>query len=269
MLFFQQPRDPAEWERMQRQELERLQALGSEITSVGELQKRLFDGQNRVRAIFDKIRDKEQQSSRPMGSRLTLSPDLLREIHAELYKDIYPGAGKFRTGGDFQRDEMITKLGLEGSHHEDISSDIQSIAEVGKRTRDHDVASERVTGAVYEHVAVLRVIPFEEGSGRVARLLLNENLDRIYLGPESCPALDPRAYYDSLQASLENHRTVDLKELITGDNEREVEKQLLRIEPTPVVQLIEAQHHKAQSLSRDETQHVRDQQQRSLERGLW
>lgn len=132
-----------------------------EQIKITKAQKEIFEERNRLRAfqwVADNLRNDDNLF------------DHLHTLHSLIIEDVYPVSG-FRTHilGIFRRYDGVL---LSMKNYEDIPEKIQIIKNLAKRL-------EGLERLAFEHFYFLEIHPFEDGNGRLARLILMISLDRL------------------------------------------------------------------------------------------
>lgn len=128
-----------------------------------------------------------------------LDVELLRDLHRALFRGVRSHAGRMRAPGSgsevlvfgrcrsLHRDEVLGAVERLFQQLRPLAAEVESLSE-----EDFSVA-DALRVALWAHVEVIRIHPFEDGNGRTARNLLSLLLVRFGLRPIAIEA--PKAEY--------------------------------------------------------------------------
>lgn len=132
-----------------------------------------------------------------------LSLELMKELHRMVFENSKPFAGKFRGRG---REVVIADRFGNIIHRGAPSSQVVSLLrELVDWYEENRRSYPPLVLAAVVHNQFENIHPFEDGNGRVGRLLLNNILLRHGLPPVNIELENRREYYDSLQAYHGGH----------------------------------------------------------------
>jgi len=152
-----------------------------------------------------------------------LSADLIKHLHFLIFKNSKAFAGKFREGGtEVGIIDSIGRVVHVGAPAEEINTLLKELVkwyENHKRYYPH-----LLLGAVVHNQFEL-IHPFEDGNGRVGRLILNNVLIKHKLPPVNIELKNRRTYYNALRSYQKNRNIRPMIELIVKEY-RELRKTL-------------------------------------------
>jgi Fic family protein len=132
-----------------------------------------------------------------------LSLDMIRELHRIVFENSKPFAGKFRGRG---REVVIADRFGNIVHRGAPASQVVSLLkELTEWYEENKKFYPPLVLAAVVHNQFENIHPFEDGNGRVGRLLINNILLKHGLPPVNIELENRREYYDSLQAYHTNH----------------------------------------------------------------
>ncbi|MFH1664154.1 MAG: Fic family protein [archaeon] len=132
-----------------------------------------------------------------------ISVELLRKIHKTVFENSKPFAGQFRQSGI----EVVVRNGLGQIVHEGAPSEkVQELLkELVKWYNAHKKKYPPILLAGVVHNQFENIHPFQDGNGRVGRILLNNILIKHGLPPVNIGVRNRKKYYQSLQEYENNH----------------------------------------------------------------
>lgn len=144
----------------------------------------------------------------------------LAELHKEVFRDIHPWAGALRA------EEIIIdkRTGLKGSDPDKIVSDLETLNEDVVKFEWFDRPKEDVKGhakgiAAY-HIGLHLIHPFEDGNGRVMRLIMDHQMELTQktLGIEAPErpeiAKEREKYLDACAEGVQHNKLEALSNLV-------------------------------------------------------
>jgi Fic family protein len=152
-----------------------------------------------------------------------VSIELINKIHYIVFENSKPYAGKLRAKGVevVVRDRMGNVV-HEGAPSEKISELLKELAEW--YTKNQKKYPPILLASVV-HNQFENIHPFEDGNGRVGRILMNNVLIKHRLPPVNIDFKRRKEYYQSLQEYEKNHNILPTIELLLNEY-KELRKQL-------------------------------------------
>jgi len=126
---------------------------------------------------------------------IPLTPDLLSELHRRVFKDVRKHAGRIRQAS--QGSERLSFGPHRSVHRNKVLPELlaafkrteREIRRIKETPNLPSYEAESIRIAAWIHAEIIRVHPFEDGSGRVGRLIMSIALMKLGLRPvafESC-----------------------------------------------------------------------------------
>ncbi|MEK9185768.1 MAG: Fic family protein [Patescibacteria group bacterium] len=215
-------------------------------------ERELFEAKNLARVVsyIDK-RAKEQE----------LGPDVILSLHKMLISNIRDEiAGRFRMG-----DERVRV----GSHiappAQEIDSGIQKMfSEYNAKAQENII--KRIARL---HLAFEYLHPFNDGNGRIGRVINNYQLIREGFVPINIKFIDRKKYYDAFKEFGEKGVTAIMEEIVAKALTNSYHKRLAYLEGKKIVPLVE--YAKAHKLSHSNLINKANRQtiESFFEKGVW
>lgn len=146
-----------------------------------------------------------QQAKRLAREGTPLSDLEVRAFHELIFREAWPDqAGRYRGPGV---DIDAFPGGDLPSHHSAVQGEMLLYGrELRERTSDEAITPvEEVSLAIWAHMELVRIHPFQEGNGRTARLVMATIMMRHITGPTR-PLVIPEEYRDRYLAAVRSSR---------------------------------------------------------------
>lgn len=152
-----------------------------------------------------------------------ISTELIKQIHKTIFENSKPYAGKLREKGI----EVVVRDGLgnivhQGAPSEKVPGLLKELAEWYNKYKNKYPP---ILLASVVHNQFENIHPFQDGNGRVGRILMNNILIKHGLPPVNIDLKNRKKYYQSLQEYENNHNIRPTIELLLGEY-KQLKKQL-------------------------------------------
>src|SRR3989344_1395111 len=215
-------------------------------------ERELFEAKNLARVVsyIDK-RSKEQE----------LGPEVILSLHKMLMSNIWDEvAGRFRMG-----DERVRV----GSHiappAQEIDLSIQKMLSEYNAT-SHENIIKRIARL---HLAFEYLHPFNDGNGRIGRVINNYQLIREGFVPINIKFIDRKKYYDAFKEFDEKGSTAIMEEIVAKALTNSYHKRLAYLEGKKIVTLVDYAKKNKVSHSNLINKANRQTIEAFLEKGVW
>lgn len=144
-----------------------------------------------------------------------ISIELIKKIHEIVFKNSKPFAGKLRQKGM----EVVVRDGLGNIVHQGAPSEkvAELLKELIKWYNKYKNKYPPILLAAVVHNQFENIHPFQDGNGRVGRILMNNTLIKHELPPVNIDFKNRKKYYESLQQYENNHNIRPTIELLLDE----------------------------------------------------
>ncbi|MEW6295350.1 MAG: Fic family protein [Candidatus Diapherotrites archaeon] len=152
-----------------------------------------------------------------------ISIELIKQIHEIVFRNSKPFAGKIRQKGI----EVVVRDGLGNIVHQGAPSEktAELLKELSQWYNKYKNKYPPILLATVVHNQFENIHPFQDGNGRVGRILMNNILIKHGLPPVNIDFKNRKKYYESLQEYENNHDIRPTIELLL-DEYKKLRKQL-------------------------------------------
>jgi Fic family protein len=152
-----------------------------------------------------------------------VSTELIKQIHKIIFENSKPYAGKLREKGI----EVVVRDGLGNIVHQGAPSEkvTELLKELVEWYNTYKNKYPPILLASVVHNQFENIHPFQDGNGRVGRILMNNILIKHNLPPVNIDLKNRKKYYQSLQEYENNHNTRPTIELLLEEY-KELRKKL-------------------------------------------
>jgi len=143
-----------------------------------------------------------------------ISIELIKQIHETVFKNSKPFAGKLRQGI-----EVVVRDGLGNVVHQGAPSEkvVELLKQLIQWYNKYKKKYPPILLATVVHNQFENIHPFQDGNGRVGRILMNNMLIKHGLPPVNIDFKNRRKYYESLQQYENNHNIRPTIELLLDE----------------------------------------------------
>ncbi len=215
-------------------------------------ERELFEAKNLARVVsYIEKRAKEQE----------LNSDTLLSLHKMLISNIQDDiAGRFRRGNEFVR---------VGSHIAPAPKEIES-GLVKMFSQYHASAHENIVKRIAQlHLTFENLHPFNDGNGRIGRVINNYQLIREGFVPINIKFIDRTKYYDAFKEFDQGGMTTIMEEIVGKALTNSYHKRLAYLEGKKIITLVD--FAKIQKISHSNLINKAHRQtiEAFLEKGVW
>ena len=148
-------------------------------------------------------------------NKLDLSEELVKDLHHKLMYNIMDG-------GHYRDQNVIIK----GAKHKPPTKNVMynQIKYFFETLEDKEKEMEPVEFAAYTHAEFVKIHPFQDGNGRISRIIMNYQLIKKDLLPVNITTEIKEPYFDALEEYALNNNLVPLKILIAKLELKELKK---------------------------------------------
>ena len=141
--------------------------------------------------------------------------ETIQRLHQVVFDQVYPWAGHFNAPGE--------EVGFRGTLACDPRFILPELTRLGDHTRAlveefTDVASARAIA--FYHAKFERIHPFRDGNARVARVLIEMQMNALFGVNEARASLPPDEYREAMQKAQRDSNLFALMDLILRVNDR-------------------------------------------------